>query len=140
MIEDIIKYVSCLFNQTKQQHIYIDDTILKSCLVYQYLYYKHFKTILSIDNILYIHNDIGLIGPGNGRITRFFERTLGWIDVIHSHSILHDAYGRFYNRYSLDRGYCYAIPKNATSKLMKRSPLCGQISGLIYCIRKRIII
>ena len=140
MIEDIIKYVSYLFDKTKQQHNSVDDAILKSCLVYQFLYFKHFKRILPINNILYIHNDIGLIGPGNGCLTRFFERTLGWIHVLHSHSILHDAFGRFYNRYSLDRGYTYIAPKNLTPKWMKRSPLCGQISGLIYCVSKRIIV
>ena len=140
MIEDIIKYVKYFFDETKQQHIHIHDTILKSCLVYQYLYLKHFKIKISINNILYLNDGIGLIGPGNGCSTRFFERTLGWIDVLHSHSILHDAFGRFYNRYSLDRGYTYTIPKNLTTKWMKRSPLRGQFTGLIYCICKRIII
>ena len=140
MIQDIIEYVKYFFDETKQQHIQVNDVILKSALVYQYLYFKHFKTTLSINNILYIHNDIGLIGPGNGCMTGFLERTLGWVDVLHSHSILHDAFGRFHDRYSLDRGYCYAIPKNVTPRFMKRSALCGQISGLIYCICKRLII
>ena len=140
MIQDIIKYVSQLFNETKQQHIHIDDTILKSCLVYQYLYFKHFKTILPINNILYLHDyEIGLIGPGNGCMTQFLEHTLGWINILQTHSILHDAFGRFYDRYLLDRGYCYAIPENATPYLMKKSALCGQISGLFYCLSKRII-
>ena len=60
--------------------------------------------------------------------------------ILHSHSILHDAFGRFYNRYLLNRGYTYVIPENISPEFMKRSPLCGQITGLIYCICKRIII
>ena len=141
MIQDIIKYVNHFFNETKQQHIQVNDVILKSALVYQYLYFKHFKSILPINNILYLHDyEIGLIGPGNGCITRFLEHTLGWVDILHSHSIMHDAFGRFYDRYSLDRGYLYVIPENITPRFMKRSALCGQISGLIYCIYKRIII
>ena len=63
---------------------------------------------MSIDNILEINNnEIELIGPGNGCLTWFLEKMLGWIDVMHTHSILHDAFGRFYKCFSLDRGYCY---------------------------------
>ena len=140
MIEDIIKYVGHSFKETKKQYPYIDDSILKSCLVYQFLHHKHFNELQTIENILHAHKDIGLIGPGNGCFTRFLESTLGWIDTLQTHGILHDAFGRFYVSCSLDRGYCYALSENATSKLMKRSPLCGQISGILYCIFKRIIV
>ena len=140
MIEDIIKYVEHSFEETKKQYPYVDDSILKSSLVYQFLYHKHFNKLHTVENILHVHKDIGLIGPGSGCITRFLERTLGWIDVLNSHGILHDAFGRFYDYYSLDRGYTYALSESATSRLMKRSPLCGQISGILYCIFKRIVI
>ena len=80
------------------------------------------------------------MGPGNGFITRLFERTFGWIDILNSHSILHDAFGRFYNHHELGRGYTYAIPEKYTTKLIKRSPLCGQISGLLYCMCRRLTI
>ncbi len=141
MINEIIKYVNHFFKMTKEQHTQTDDVIIKSVLICQYLYHKHFNIYISVDDILELNNnDIGLIGPGNGCITYVLERNLGWIDVFHSHSILHDVFGRFYDNYSLDRGYTYAIPKNLTSKQMKKSPLCGQISGLIYCTSKRIII
>ena len=140
MIEDAIKYVKFFFDETKQQFIQIDDVILKSALVYQYLYHKHFNVKISISNILHTHRDIGLIGPGNGCLTHFLETIFSPLHIMHSHSILHDAFGRFYNRYSLDRGYTYVIPKKVTPRWIKRSPLCGQISGLIYCISKRIIV
>ena len=141
MIQNIIKYVNYLFDQTKKQHMHVNDVILKPCVVYRFLYHKHFGLYISIHEILELNNgEIGLIGPGNGCITRLLERTLGWVDILHTHSILHDAFGRFYDRYSLDRGYCYAISENATSRLMKKSALCGQISGILYCIYKRIII
>ena len=141
MISETIKYVNCCFNKTKQQHKSVNDVILKSALVYQYLYLNHYDTMLSIDNILELNdNEIGLIGPGNGCLTQFLERILGQSGVLHSHSILHDAFGRFYDHYLLDRGYTYVIPENRTPKWVKRSPLCGQISGLIYCVSKKIII
>ena len=81
-----------------------------SLFLYQFLHNRHFKTHLTIDSIPELNNgEIGLIGPGNGRLTRFFEKNLGNIDIIHSHSILHDAFGRFYDHHQLDRGYLYVI-------------------------------
>lgn len=141
MIKEILKYMNYFFNETKQQHNQINDVILKSALVYQYLYHKHFKTYISVSDIIELNDDgLGLIGPGNGCITWLLEGTLGWSDIIHGHSILHDAFGRFYNNHSLDRGYTYIIPENITPDYIKRNPLCGQVIGIIFCLSKRIII
>ena len=109
MISETIKYVKFSFKKTKQQHNNVNDVILKSALVYQYLYLCNFDTIIPIDDILELNNnEIGLIGPGNGCLTRFLERMFGGSDILHSHSILHDAFGRFYTHHSKDRGYtCY---------------------------------
>ena len=141
MISETIKYVKCLFKKTKQQHNNVNDVILKSALVYQYLYLCNFDTMIPIDDILELNNnEIGLIGPGNGCLTWLLERIFGHFDMPHSHSILHDAFGRFHDHYLKDRGYTYVIPKNRTPKWIKRSPLCGQISGLIYCAFNKITI
>ena len=141
MISETIKYVKCLFKKTKQQHNNVNDVILKSALVYQYLYLCNFDTMIPIEDILELNNnEIGLIGPGKGCLTRFLERMFGGSDILHSHSILHDAFGRFYAHHSLDRGYTYTIPKNLTPQCVKRSPLCGQVSGLIYCAFNKITI
>ena len=37
MISETIKYVNCFFEETKQQHNSVNDVILKSTLVYQYI-------------------------------------------------------------------------------------------------------
>ena len=141
MISETIGYVNRFFEETKQQHNNVNDVILKSALVYQYLYLCNFDTMILINDILELNNnEIGLIGPGNGCLTWFLEKMFGGSDILHSHSIIHDAFGRFYAHHSLDRGYTYVIPKNKTPKWMKRSPLCGQISGLIYCAFNKIII
>ena len=141
MISETIEYVNCFFEEIKQQHNSVNDVILKSALVYQYLYLRNFKTHISIDDVLELNdNEIGLIGPGNGCLTHFLEKIFNQSHILHSHSILHDAFGRFYAHHSLDRGYTCIIPKNLTPKCIKRSPLCGQISGLIYCVSKKIII
>ena len=139
MISETIKYVKCSFKKTKQQHNNVNDVILKSALVYQYLYLCNFDTMIPIHDILELNNnEIGLIGPGNGCLTQFLERMFGGSDILHSHSILHDAFGRFHDHYLKDRGYTYVIPKNRTPKWIKKSPLCGQISGLIYCAFNKI--
>ena len=44
MIKEVIKYVNCSFEETKQQHNSVNDVVLKSALVYQYLYHSNFKT------------------------------------------------------------------------------------------------
>ena len=141
MISETIGYVNRFFEETKRKHNSVNDVILKSALVYQYLYLCHFDISISIDEVLELNNnEIGLIGPGNRCLTWFLEKMFGGSDILRSHSIIHDAFGRFYVHHSLDRGYTYVIPKNRTPKWMKRSPLCGQISGLIYCVSKKITI
>ena len=140
-INSLLRFIKHSFKDAKEKHPYIDNKILKSALVYQYLNFYYFERDISLNKILELNNgEIGLMGPGNGFITWLFERALGWIDVLNSHSILHDAFGRFYDHYSLGRGYTYAIPEKYTTKLIKRSPLCGQISGLLYCMCKRLTI
>ena len=141
MISETIEYVNCFFEETKMQHIDVNDVILKSALVYQYLHLKNFQKCISIDDILELNNnEIGLIGPGNGCLTHFLKRIFNKSEILHSHSILHDAFGRFHDHYLKDRGYRYVIPKNRTPKWIKKSPLCGQISGLIYCAFNKITI
>ena len=46
---------------------------------------------------------------------------------------VHDAFGRFYKHYTLDRGYTHAIHEDRASNRIKEAPLCGQITGIIYC-------
>lgn len=134
MLNDVILFVNYFLNETKLRHPHINVVVLKSALVYQYLYQKHYNENLLIDDVLEINNgEIGLLGPGNGCITWILEKLLGWNDVLHSHSILHDAFGRFYCKYRLDRGYTYVIPESVTPDWVKRTPMCGQIIGIIYC-------
>ena len=140
-INSLLRFIKHSFKDTKEKHPNIDDKILKSALVYQYLYFYHFERDILISRILEINDgEIGLIGPGSGPVTWLLETAFGWIDILNSHSILHDAFGRFYKNHSLGRGYTYAIPEKYTTRVVKRSPLCGQISGLIYCIFKRLTI
>ena len=140
-ISSLLKFIKHSFKDTKEKHPYIDDKILKSALVYQYLHFFYFERDISINKILELNNgEIGLLGPGDSCLTWFFEKIFGWVNILNSHSILHDAFGRFYDHYLLGRGYTCAIPSKYTTRLIKRSPFCGQISGLLYCMCRRLTI
>ena len=105
------------------------------------MYQNYFNADKSIDEILQLNNgEMGLMGPGNGYITRLFEKIFGWIDVLNSHSVLQDAFGRFNTHHSLGRVYVYVLPEKYSTKWMKGSPVCGQFTGIIYCILKRLTI
>ena len=47
MISETIEYINFFFEETKQQHNSVNDVILKSALVYQYLYLRNFKTYIN---------------------------------------------------------------------------------------------
>ena len=97
MISETIEYVNHSFEYAKKEHNGVNDVILKSALVYQYLHITNFDAYISIDDVLELNdNEIGLIGPGNGCLTWFLERIFNQSDILHSHSILHDAFGRSY--------------------------------------------
>ena len=140
-MESVLKYVNHFLEETKQEHGEINEVILKSALVYQYLYHKHFNDLLTIKDVLEMNDgEIGLIGAGNGCSTKILEKLFGWSQRLHTHSILHDAFGRFYCDFGHDRGYLYMIPARYTPSYLKKFPLCGQIFGLIFCFAKGIII
>ena len=85
MISETIGYVNRFFEETKQQHNNVNDVILKSALVYQYLYLCNFDTMIPINDILELNNnEIGLIGPGNGCLTWFLEKMFSGSDILHS--------------------------------------------------------
>ena len=74
----------------------VDPVIIKSALIYQYLPVKYVGKIDIVKSILDSYQgEIGLIGPGNGRITCCLEVLFSRYSFCHAHSIFHDAYGRF---------------------------------------------
>ena len=140
-IDNLLRFVQYSFQEAKEKHPCINDKILKSALVYQYLHCFYFKRDMSMNEILELNDgEIGLLGPGSGCLTWLLEKIFGWIDILNSHSVLHDASGRFYDHHKLGRGYTYAISEKYTTKLIKRSPFCGQVSGILYCLCRRLTI
>ena len=108
-IREIKKYVDYFYEKTKSDFdADVNPAIIKSALIYQYLLVKYVGKIDSVESIIDSYQgEIGLIGPGNGRITCCLEALFSRYSFSHVHSIFHDAYGRFYNRYGYGSGYCY---------------------------------
>ena len=140
-IKLLLEYVRYNFKSTKEQFPDINDKTLKSALVYRYVHFYYLERDISIYEILEIEgsDSLGLIGPGSGRLTRLLEFIFGWSDVFSNHTILHDAFGRFYTRFHDGNGYTYCINRHVPD-FVKKSPLFGHLTGLIYCAFKRLTI
>ena len=124
--KEVIKYIKFYSNENT-------SVIIKSALAYKYLYLKNFGIDFDLAKIIKATDyNMGLIGPNNGRLTHILERLFNRFKYSRTHSILHDAYGRFYLYYKLDRGYCYCWPKS--SAYMKQSPLFGHITGFWFSL------
>ena len=54
------------------------------------------KTEISIEEIDTQETGLGLIGPGNGRLTKLLEILLGWSSTFRLHALYHDVFGRIY--------------------------------------------
>lgn len=132
-----INYIQYYLETIKRIHPEIDVQILRSALSYQKLYKKHFQKQIYIQDILDKYDGkIGKIGPGDGCITNnICEKLFGSINICHMHSAFHDAYGRFYKKYELDRGYAYALSERITPSWSKNCSLLGHITGFLWCIK-----
>jgi hypothetical protein len=131
MFEKVKEYVQKHLNEATSNFQDINNIrILKSALVYQYLSTKYLAEPLSLETILNKYEDLGLIGPGHGWLTRALEKIFGNSTMFQSHAIYHDAFGRFYNDYKYSQGYCYALPPSWTPEWMKSKCVIGHVSGL----------
>ena len=88
-------------------------------LAYQYLLKKH-GVKKTIEDILIDEPYIGLLGQQDE-----FE-TFHNIRFLRLHAILHDTYGRVYNKYGFDRGYIYCF--NAP-RWLRGNPFLGHVTG-----------
>ena len=132
-MEKVIDYLKENFADEVTNLSKVNKRIIKSALVYQYLMYKHKIEPKCIEEIIKVHPSIGLLGPGNGYLTRILEFCLNWSKLFCRHACLHDAYGRFFQDYGKDVGYLYAVSRGVPG-FLKTNPLLGHLSGLYLCI------
>ena len=87
---------------------------------------------ISIEEIDLQERGLGLIGPGDGILTYILEKCFGRFNAFRLHALFHDVFGRIYNKTKKGPGYMYVY--DDAPAMLKRSSLCGHISGLSYCL------
>ena len=97
--------------------------------------YKTACLILKKTEILIEEKDaqetgLGLIGPGNGRLTRLLETLFEWSSTFRLYALYHDVFERLYLKTKKVPSYIYVF-KNC---IFKGSPLFGHLTGLLSCI------
>lgn len=107
--------------------------ILKAIILYYYLYIYYSRQRGNHVSVLTENKkellNMGLIGPGFGRLTKWLEYLLGRSKTLQRHALYHDVFGRLNTKYELGCGYTYVYKFNSR---VKKWPLIGHIGGLIY--------
>ena len=83
------------------------------------------KTEISIKEIHLQATGLGLIGPGNGRLTKLLEILFGWCSTFRLRTLHHDLFGRIYLKAKRGPDYTYVF-RNC---LFKGSPIFGHLTG-----------
>ena len=124
MINTIVHYVNFYYlnlkniksseNEIKSYLLnrYSED-IIKTALVYRYLYESTFKSSISLENIIY-----------NLPITYISTNS----KIMNNHLIFYRAFKSFYNRYKVGRGCVYVFDSPIKSEVL------GYLTGIIYWI------
>ena len=125
-LDDYIK-----FHAEADKHKFngVPNRIFIAIIAYQYLC-KITGKDLTLEEIYDKNQNLGLIGPGNGSLTRTLEKLFASSKTVQTHAMLHDVFGNFYVHYKEGPGYVYALPVQLSS-CIKAMPFVGHISGLI---------
>lgn len=135
----VIEHVKQNIDEYSKEHPDIKIRCLKAILLYRTLYYFQTGIVMShLDAIRECDQSIGLIGPGSSMSTRIIDYFQSRYEIFRSHVIIHNSYGQFYINHHKNRGYCYSM--NKSFKFMKKSPLCGHISGLLWLLSSNICV
>ena len=125
---EVIKHIRKSFPVLKDVHD-IASRELCSAIAYQYILSKH-NIFKNIEEILSDEPYIGLLGQRDE-----FE-SFHNIRFLRLHAILHDAYGRVYTKYKVDRGYVYCMN---VCKFLRGCPFLGHITGFWFCLHHKLM-
>ena len=131
-LRQLERYIRLNATVEKKNFMDVPDRILKANITYQYLCTITNKD-LTLQEIYGKHPDLGLIGPGQGLLTRILEKLFGSSKTFKTHAMLHDAFGNFYLDFEEGPGYAYPSPL-WLPHCLRDDPLVGQISGLLFCL------
>ena len=111
MIKTIIHYVNFYYPTIK--NIRYSEDIIKTALIYRFLYESTFKKYITLETIIYNLNILPI--KSNSR-------------VINNHLIFYRAFKSFYNHYKVGRGCVYLFNSPIKSEVL------GYITGILYWI------
>ena len=111
MIKTIVHYVNFYYPTIKNLN-YSKD-IIKTALIYRFLYESTFKKHITLETIIYKIENISI--RSNNR-------------VLNNHLMFYRAFKSFYNHYKLGRGCVYVFDSPI------RSEVLGYLTGILYWI------
>ena len=117
MINTIVNYVD--FYYPFYKHLPYPENLIKSSLIYRYLYEKYLKEFIEIEKIIYWIED-GSIKSNN--------------PVLNNHLMFYRAFESFYKHYKIGRGCVYTFDSPINSEVL------GYLTGIIYWIFQKGII
>lgn len=111
MIQTIVHYVNFYYPHHKQ--LPHSENLIKTALIYRFLYETNFKKTINIETIIYKLENIS-INSNNSVLT--------------NHLLFHTAFKSFRNHYKLGRGCVYTFDSPVNSEVI------GYLTGIIYWI------
>ena len=112
MISSVIQYVKYYYNQIQNPPPYSED-IIKSALIYRYLYESYIKDTIPLETVIYYLNTLPIKSESR---------------VIRNHLIFHRAFKTFRKKYKVGRGCVYLFDCPIKSEVL------GYLTGIIYWI------
>ena len=111
MINTIVNYVNFYYPTLK--NLSYSENIIKTALIYRFLYESTFKKHIALESIIYKIENIPI--KSNSR-------------VLNNHLIFYRAFKSFYNHYKIGRGCVYVFDSPINSEVI------GYLTGILYWI------
>ena len=111
MLNTIVHYVN--FYHPTLKNLNYSENLIKTALIYRFLYETTFRKYITIDRIIYILENIP--NRTNSR-------------VLNNHLIFYKAFKSFYKHYKIGRGCVYVFDSPIKSELL------GYLTGIFYWI------
>lgn len=111
MIDSIIEYVKYYYKI--QNHLPYSKDIIKSALIFRYLYESYLKDTIPLESAIYYLNTLPIKSESR---------------VIRNHLIFHRAFKTFRKKYKVGRGCVYVFDCPIKSEVL------GFLTGIIYWV------
>ena len=111
MIKTIVHYVNFYYPTIK--NIRYSEDIIKTALIYRFLYEHYVKDFISLEKIIYKIDYCSIKSNSS---------------IIRNHLIFHRAFKSFYKHYKAGRGCVYLFDSPIKSEVL------GYLSGILYWI------